>query len=149
MKPSCAGARNDLPSSLRLIAEVAGREAAVSLAQDYGGSQIYINARLDLDHPLVRSIGMEAAASVLEAMGPGRMEVPLWLASHNHKIARRIVEMLALGRSEAQIARALGCHIRTVRRHRARQGGHAAQMDLFALLGDGRGPCAPEDFRQD
>lgn len=118
-----------LPPTLRLIAETAGLAAAVALARDHGGTEIYIRRTLDRDHVLVRSVGMEAAASILEVLGPGAMEVPLGPAGRNHELARRIVALLDEGRSEAQVARALGCHIRTVRRYRARR--PSAQLDLF------------------
>lgn len=133
-----------LPPTLRQVAEVAGIEAAARLARDHGGTEIYIRRTLDMDHVLVRSVGMEAAASILERFGPGALEVPLWLSGRGQQLARRVMDMLDDGRSEAKIARTLRCHIRTVRRYRART--PSAQMDMFALLEAEQKPCADTDF---
>jgi len=133
-----------LPPTLRQVAEVAGIEAAARLARDHGGTEIYIRRTLDLEHVLVKSVGMEAAASILERFGPGALEVPLWLSGRGQQLARRIITLLDEGQSEARIARALNCHIRTVRRYRARV--PSAQMDLFSLLDDDEGPCATDGF---
>ena len=133
-----------LPPTLRQVAEVAGVEAAVCLARDHGGTEIYIRRTLDMEHVLVRSVGMEAAASILERFGPGALEVPLWISGRGQQLARRIIERLEDGQSEAKIARALRCHIRTVRRYRARV--PSAQLDLFALLDGEEKSCAARDF---
>lgn len=140
--------RNDpfdgLPPTLRQVAEVAGIEAAARLARDHGGTEIYIRRTLDMEHVLVKSVGMEAAASILERFGPGALEVPLWLSGRGQQMARRIMEMLEAGHSEAKIARALQCHIRTVRRYRTRV--RDAQMDLFSMLDGEEKSCAGDDF---
>lgn len=133
-----------LPPTLRQIAEVAGIEAAARLARDHGGTEIYIRRTLDMDHVLVRSVGMEAAASILERFGPGALEVPLWLSGRGQQLARQIMDMLDDGQSEAKIARTLRCHIRTVRRYRSRV--PSAQMDMFAVLEAEQKPCAGMDF---
>lgn len=133
-----------LPPTLRQIAEVAGIEAAARLARDHGGTEIYIRRTLDMGHVLVRSVGMEAAASILERFGPGALEVPLWLSGRGQQLARQIMDMLDDGQSEAKIARTLRCHIRTVRRYRSRV--PSAQMDMFAVLEAEQKPCAGTDF---
>lgn len=133
-----------LPPTLRQIAEVAGIEAAARLARDHGGTEIYIRRTLDMDHVLVRSVGMEAAASILERFGPGALEVPLWLSGRGQQLARQIMDMLDDGQSEAKIARTLRCHIRTVRRYRSRV--PSAQMDMFAVLEAEQKSCAGMDF---
>lgn len=120
---------DDLPPLLRQIAEVAGAAAAVQLARDYGGTEIYIRKKLDTDHVLVRSVGMQSAALILDALGAGALEVPLGPSRYGEQLARAIAERQKAGQSERQIARALSCHIRTVRRHRARR--PSDQLDLF------------------
>ena len=149
MTTSRADLPEDLPSSLRLIAEVAGLEAAVRLARDHGGREIYIRRNLDPDSLLVLSVGMEAAALILEALGPGAIVIPLWVSHRERKLARDIIERLSQGQSEAQIARALGCHIRTVRRHRALRRPPSAQMDMFALFEGEEKSCLSGDLRKD
>lgn len=120
---------DDLPPTLRRIAEVAGMTAAVQLAHDHGGTEIYIRKKLDGEHILVRSVGMRAAALILDALGAGALEVPMGPSCYGRQLSRAIAARLAAGHSESQIARALGCHIRTVRRHRANL--PASQLDLF------------------
>lgn len=120
---------DDLPPLLRRIAEVAGPVAAVQLARDHGGTEIYIRKKLDADHVLVQSIGMRAAALILDALGAGVLEVPLGPACYGARLARAIAERHRAGQSEREIARALRCHIRTVRRHRAKL--PSLQLDLF------------------
>lgn len=111
---------DELPPVLRRIAEVAGVVAAVQLARDYGGTEIYICKKLDNDHVLVRSVGMRAAALILDAFGAGVLEVPMGPNGYGARLARSIAERHKAGQSEREIARALRCHIRTVRRHRAK-----------------------------
>lgn len=120
---------DDLPPVLRRIAEVAGVVAAVQLARDHGGTEIYIRKKLDNDHVLVRSVGMRAAALILDALGAGVLEVPMGPNCYGARLARSIAERHAAGQSEREIARALRCHIRTVRRHRAKL--PSPQLDLF------------------
>ncbi len=120
---------DDLPPVLRRIAEVAGMTAAVQLAHDHGGTEIYIRKKLDGDHILVRSVGMRAAAMILDALGAGALEVPLGPSCYGRQLARSIADRLAAGQSEREVALALRCHIRTVRRHRANL--PTPQLDLF------------------
>lgn len=120
---------DDLPPVLRRVGEVAGLAAAVQMARDFGGTEIYIKKTLDTDHILVRALGKPSAQAVLDAFGAGALEVPLGPSCHGRQLARAIRERLDAGQSEREIARALSCHIRTVRRHRARQPSN--QLDLF------------------
>lgn len=122
-------ALDDLPPVLRRVGEVAGLAAAVQIARDFGGTEIYIKKTIEPDHILVRSLGRKAAEAVLDAFGPGALEVPLGPSCHGRQLARAIRDRLNAGQSEREIARALSCHIRTVRRHRARQPSN--QLDLF------------------
>lgn len=128
---------DDLPPVLRRIAEVAGVVAAVQLARDYGGTEIYIRKKLDSDHVLVRSVGMRGAELILDALGAGVLEVPMGPNCSGAQLARAIAERHRAGQSEREIARALRCHIRTVRRHRAKL--PSPQPDLFAM-GSGTAP---------
>ncbi len=53
-----------LPPNLREIAEVAGLEAAMQLAAEYGGIQVKIPRRVGSEHWLVKCVGLKAAEAI-------------------------------------------------------------------------------------
>ncbi|NBB17025.1 helix-turn-helix domain-containing protein [Caulobacter sp. SLTY] len=84
-------------------AEVLDAEALDLLSRDFGGRRIYIPRALGEDHPLVVSIGLDAARLLVEALAGEELEPPLTGGKR-----LRILEALDRGEKPEQIARALG-----------------------------------------
>lgn len=105
------------------IAEHIGREAALALAQAYGGRTIYLPARMAPDHEIAQAIGYEAALSLVHAYGRGDFLVPMGPTGHyvasRMETAKRIAQLNEQGKGAGAIAREAGVHERTVYRHRA------------------------------
>lgn len=115
-----------LPPLLAEIAEVAGEEAALALAQAYGGVRIYIPPTVDADHWISKLIGHDAALRVCDRLTAGlagrRVDLPLGPTGNNvtfRAMQAHADRMIIAGRSERDIARATGYTTRQVRRRRA------------------------------
>lgn len=115
-----------LPPLLAEIAEVAGEEAALALAQAYGGVRIYIPPTVDADHWISKLIGHEAALRVCDRLTAGlagrRVDLPLGPTGNNatfRAMQAHADRMIIAGRSERDIAMATGYTTRQVRRRRA------------------------------
>lgn len=105
---------------LRQVAEIAGERAALALAAEWGGREIYIPQTLPSDHRLVRLLGHAAATAIIRELGYGKLLVPLGPLPPSNRNPTAIRRLIADGRSLADIATATGCHIRTVTKHRAK-----------------------------
>jgi len=106
-----------LPPSLRRIADAAGLDAALRLSLALGGRIVSVSARAD--NPVVRAIGAEAAARVLELIQSGDLgdgvrhfEVPRAPAAHYAAIRAAV----AGGLSKQDAASRFGLTARQVRR---------------------------------
>lgn len=112
----------NLPAILAEIAEVAGYEAALAIADVRGGTQIYIPPVPDADHWLCRLIGVEAARKVADQLtlgvGPRRVDLPLGPSGHQARVRAKVDAMLAEGRSERDIALATRYSTRAIRKRR-------------------------------
>lgn len=121
-----------LPGVLREVAEEAGLPAALRLAHAFGGTEIWIPEKLTAGHRLIEALGREAAEKVVQMFGSGHLLVPLGPLADGRAKRREIMRMIEDGRTAADIARRLRCHVRTVYRARARGGrGDARQLDLL------------------
>lgn len=110
-----------LPGVLAQVAQAAGLEAAVRLAQARGGGRAYIPAPEALHdrHWLVLAVGMEAALAIASALGGNEVEVPLGpFAGNRAHVWAAIERGLNEGLSVEQAARQVGVTARTVRRHK-------------------------------
>ena len=127
-----------LPGVLGDIADIAGEEAALAMAQARGGTEIYLPPAPDADHWLSQLVGHEAALAIADHLTCGvgglRLELPNGPTGHGARAAARVDRMLREGRSERDIAIATGYTTRGVRKRRARLGDHAddRQMDFFS-----------------
>lgn len=115
-----------LPGVLGEIADVAGEEAALTIAKYRGGTQVYIPPEPDLDHWLCRLVGRDAARAICEQLtcgvGPRRVDLPLGPTGHVAKVRATVDRMIREDRSERDISLATGYTIRAVRRRRAMLG---------------------------
>ena len=123
-----------LPALLAEIAQVAGLEAALKLAETRGGTEIYVPADAPAGHWLADTVGAQAAKAICShftGAGPGcRLELPTGPAGTMAQIRRKVDRMIAEGKSEREIALACGYTGRGVRMRRAKARAALAQEDL-------------------
>jgi hypothetical protein len=111
--------RYQLPEVLREIAEAAGVEAALKVASEKGGTRAYFPAKPAPDHWLSDLVGLDKARTIGKVLAPGQsgieLEVPM---GPNMSQARRwkLIHNMAASHSKPAIARAAGCHYKTVQR---------------------------------
>ena len=125
-----------LPPLLREIADVAGEEAALRIAEARGGARVFIPAQAAPDHWLTQAVGPEAAAAICAHFraGEGGLSLDLPLGPHSaaRRTARRVDEMIREGVPANEIARQARVHRTTVfRRKAAMEGGDDRQGELF------------------
>lgn len=95
--------------TLQSIAEIVGDEAALRLAMEYGGLQLYVPLRPPVDSPLVKLIGEPAARALAKRWGGCTVILPL-----NAGRRARIIELRKGGRAVHEIASLVGCTERHV-----------------------------------
>lgn len=113
-----------LPKVLAEIAEAAGLDAALKLAEARGGTEIYVPGRAGDDHWLVATVGREAADAICRHFATGHggclIELPLGPRGSIAKLRARVDRMIAEGASASAIALACGFTERGVRKRRAK-----------------------------
>jgi hypothetical protein len=120
--------RDHLPALLAEIAEVAGIDAALAIAQARGGITARFASRLGPENWLVQAVGMEKAQLLSDhfTSGRGRIEFDIPLGptgSYKRDMLARAEAMrkaLASGQKTTQTARHLGITRRSVQRFKAR-----------------------------
>lgn len=122
-----------LPAVLRLVAEAAGIEAALKLAQAKGGIRIYVPHKIPADHWLLPLVGEAGAEALRKRYAGETIPLPLGLSGtlQNAKLAAR--QALDQGASVAQAARTAGLSERSVYAMLQRSGEKAPsrQLKLF------------------
>lgn len=112
-----------LQGLLAQIAAAAGEDAALKLAADRGGTQIYVPPSPEPDHWLCQLLGERAALAVCDLLtagvGPARVDVPLGPTGALAAQRAKVDALIRTDASERDIARATGYTIRTIRRRRA------------------------------
>lgn len=78
-----------------------GEEAYLKLCEEFGGTRVYVPARLPNDHELIAAIGMDATRKLMDMYAPSAIRVPLARRERAHRYR-------AQGLSHARIARKLG-----------------------------------------
>lgn len=111
-----------LPGVLATVAQAAGLQAAVKLAQMRGGGRAYIPApqAIHARHWLAQAVGLDEAVAIAKALGNGEVEIPLGpYAGNRASVWAAIERALNEGVSVEQAARQVGVSARTVRRHKS------------------------------
>lgn len=98
------------------LAEAAGLLVADKFCATFGGREIYIPREPLPSNRIALAMGLETAKTICETLGPGRVIVPLAASSTARKRRASVMMLLRNGKSEPEIAAALGCHLRTVGR---------------------------------
>lgn len=91
------------------LEELIGEEALVRLAEAFGGTRLYVPARIDARHEIAQAIGLEAARALSARLAPDVIRVPL--AREQRARQYRAAQM-----TNAQIARRLGINETSVNR---------------------------------
>lgn len=124
-----------LPEVLARVAEACGVGAALNLAGTFGGRELYVPRpeSVDEDHPLAVALGLACARKAAAVLGHGKLLIPLGPASSVHRRTALYRRLRREGRSNSQIAAALGIHVRAVefRNQRARRIDDEAEPDFF------------------
>lgn len=105
-----------LPGALGEIAEIAGLDAALAVAAVVGGTRAYIARDPGRNHWLVRAVGAEAAAVIVDHFTTGRSGVEIEFpvgprgsyVRERRARARRLVELTAQGLSNDEVAKGAG-----------------------------------------
>lgn len=115
----------DLPETVRLIAEVIGREQALYLAGHvvrwdrsghYGkSSYLYVPRRLTADHRLVHILGWESARRLAAAIGGETLPVAPCKSVFQRFRDAEVRRMASAGASNDNIANIFGLTVRHVR----------------------------------
>lgn len=130
-----------LPPLLMTIAEVAGIDAALLVAQVRGGSQVYIPAFAERDHWLTQAVGPEAADKIcahfrVDGKRGATVVIPVGPESGMNRIGRWVDQLLREGVPVDEIARTTRVHRTTVFRRKANLNlppkDDPNQPDLFA-----------------
>ncbi len=106
----------DWPYVLQQVAEACGAGAALRLAATYGGRELYVPRpeAIDEGHHLALHLGLATARQVAKVLGSNRIMVPLGPASTVERRKLLMRKMRIEGKSNGQVAKALGVHRRTV-----------------------------------
>jgi len=112
-----------LPGVLAEIAEVAGLDAALKIAERRGGASMSVPGTITDDHWLVGLVGIEAARRLSAHFTSGQtsqdLEVPLGPTGSRRQLQTAIRRLLSEGNIAGdEIARRLRIAGRTVRRHK-------------------------------
>ncbi len=114
-----------LTGVLSEIAEVAGLDAALKVAEAKGGVEAHFPARAPDGHWLVEATGREAADKICAYFrctqrGGVRLLVPLGPHKFWARARRKAAQLCQEGVSAAKAAQVVGVHTRSVWRYRAR-----------------------------
>jgi len=125
--------QSSLPGLLGQIADIAGPEAALLIADARGGTRVDIPAEAKQVHWLTECVGFEVADQICKGLaivdaddrkkGVTHEVLPLGASSVLKKAKRRLRQALENGHSAREAARIAGLHERTAWREKARLNG--------------------------
>ena len=106
-----------LPGIAGEIEAAIGLDATVTLLRARGGTEIEVPVRAK-GSLLVKLIGLEAAETLIETMGPGRLTLPCASLRGARAREAKAMQMLRDGASNSEVALACDMHVRTAGRLR-------------------------------
>lgn len=107
-----------LPHVLFELADALGQPAALRFAAEFGGRRLAVPEEARPDHPVAQRCGIEVLAWLVSRWPGEPILVPLGPQSSYNRRIGEIRRMLQDGEDAATIVRAVGCHERTIFRHR-------------------------------
>lgn len=114
------------------IEEACGSAAALQMAAAFGGREIYIPRpeAIGESHPIAQAVGLACGRKIAAHLAHGVVLIPLGPHSSLGRRRDSYRRLRLEGRSLAFIARALGVHIRTIKRYGAGEA-PSDQLGLF------------------
>lgn len=89
------------PTGRKGLVAAIGETAMIALAEQFGGTRLYVPSRLGESHPIARAIGAKAAEALRTFVGaPGYVRVPL---ARDLRAAKYRAEGLSNGRIAARL----------------------------------------------
>lgn len=104
-----------LPESMRELLRIVPLQTVLLIAEEYGGTRLYIPLHPQPDEGLGGLIGMEAAKALASYMGGVAMEIPNLTKVQQRAKHAAVRDSLARGYSQRDTARAFGLTVRQVR----------------------------------
>jgi hypothetical protein len=124
-----------LPKRMAELVQVVGIEAAMVLVKQFGGTHLNIPKNAKPHHALVAYIGFEAFKSLCHRYGSTKLEIDLCVGIINKQKEQVILKGVALGRTNAQLARQFNTTERQIRRVKERAYSmQVVNLDIFELL---------------
>lgn len=114
-----------LPPLLQEITDVISFDAAIKIAEAFGGQRISVPGKVHQGHVLVAVLGMKDAVAFCHYFTGGsrvHLDVPFGPTSHKAQREARIAKMVALGKSANEIAKASQMTRRNAFHKKARYG---------------------------
>lgn len=112
-----------LPEVLAEIAAATSFAVAMKVAAEVGGTRVYIPSRPAAGHWLSALVGHDQALKIGAALAPSQTGlffiIPLGPFGSRVSRWRRMKELIDSNLTKREIARAIGCHERTVQFHRS------------------------------
>ncbi|WCT72075.1 hypothetical protein PQ455_10485 [Sphingomonas naphthae] len=113
--------------SYQLLVDAVGETAANAIVRKFGGRYLYIPKRLSPHDPLVKTVGLDDAMRLVEAMPATRLHIPK--RGREREVVR---ELAATGRlTRTSIAEQTGYSERQVYRILGEDDPESGQIDLF------------------
>lgn len=105
-----------LPIILQEIEKVAGFDAAVKVAFNFGGMRLCFPKEnfIDENHRLSELVGLDAAQKICKELGGITFTIPIGPFNRSAILFYKYSKLSNLGWSKTEIARELGVHVRTV-----------------------------------
>lgn len=102
--------QTDLSPLLRQLADTVGVESVLKLSRAFGGKRLYVPANPGPEHRLSKLLGHDRAIALAREFGGLRTEnpVPRAFLFFRRQVYRRMLEDLAAGETQAQVARRFG-----------------------------------------
>lgn len=127
--------RDELPPVLNAIAEAAGTDTMLLIAERFGGRRVDLPARPTGRNWLSELVGPDEARAIVDRLGSGRIDIPIGPAGTyarlRKRLNRRYAELRANDATASQIAQELGITERAVRYRRQKHGNDRGQADFF------------------
>lgn len=106
--------QQDLPPRARELVDVIGLAATLALIERWGGTRVYIPAKITDGHPLARHLGRRAATALARHMAGESPEIPRAAQAVRAALYRQIYREYtcpapAQRKTAAQLAREHGC----------------------------------------
>lgn len=118
--------------SFEELVETIGVAAAKELCDEHGGTTIVVSSRPRPNHPVVQTIGPDAAKRLFEHFSSGRLSLPLGPSRGQSGRRAQALKLVGKGYSVAEAARLADVHERTV--YNAKRAERESSSPLLDLM---------------